>query len=167
MRQLDHLRGVGDVSAARRRLPRVPGTSGGQVCPQQDGRRSQARRNEPESPHQTNPSHGPSGWDPSLCLCGGVRVWRRAKTRRAGRQIPLRGTLVSEGGQGPQQCAGPGGPADGAAHPQGGASRQPAGSTPCSPGCRPPPASQGPALRAQGQQAHCGSTLSRVLLGGP
>lgn len=50
-RRLGHHQGVGDVSTACLRLPRVLGTSGRQGRPQQDGGCSRARINEPrESP---------------------------------------------------------------------------------------------------------------------
>lgn len=119
----------------------------------------------PGSPHQTNPSHGPSGWDMNLRLCRGVRVQRRAETRREGLQTPLQGTLVSLGSRGPQPSAGPGGAAEQGCPPQGGASRQPARGTPCSPGRRPPLKVRLSEPRVSRFSA--GSMLSRVLAEGP
>ena len=107
----------------------------------------------PGSPHQTNPSHGPSGWDTNLHLCRGVRMQRRAKTRRAGCQTPLQGTLVLQGSQGPQQRAGPVGPADRGCPPPGQGLQAASQEHTALP--RMETSSQGQALRAQGQQVLC------------
>ena len=73
---------------------------------------------------------------------------RRAKTRRAGCQTPLRGTLVSQGSQGPSIVLGLEALQTGAAHLQ--AASQEHTALP-----RMETSSQGQALRAQGQQVLC------------